>query len=285
MLNHSDVAPVAVSERIAALDILRGLSLFGVLQINLLFYSGMIYRLWAGMDHPLGLGGQFVAWLRDSFLGGKSILCFSMLFGLGLCLQMERALAKGHGFSGFALRRLGALALIGAVHGILIWPGDILFGYAVVGLALLPLLRARVRTILIAMGAAFVLTANWRLIFKALHAPAELFFGHWAKQAAWILQSVNRAYGQGTWAEAFWWRQWEWSHVEKSILLLSGFEVLPLFLLGLALWRSEKSNRGPADSPADLPLRVLDWVGAGGYSRGLGDALLQDPWIQVDSAP
>ncbi|MFZ1376837.1 MAG: DUF418 domain-containing protein [Geothrix sp.] len=233
-----EVVPTGVGERIIGLDIVRGLALFGVLQINLIFLSGHIYQDWAGVTYPLGWSGGVLTWIRDHLIEGKAMFCFSMLFGVGLCIQMERALARGHGFGVFAMRRLGALALIGVVHGTLIWVGDILFVYAVVALVLLPLLRAKVRTILIALSVAFLLNYNFHSILQLLHAPDGLVFSHWFKQGSWLLQSANQAYGHGTWIEATRWRFWEWNHLGRAIQLISAIQCLPLFLIGLALWRS-----------------------------------------------
>jgi len=232
------LAPVASTERIAALDIIRGLALFGVLQINLIFMSGHVYRGWAGIHYAQGWGGATLTWVRDLLLEGKSMSCFSMLFGLGLCLQMERAKARDHAFAGFAFRRLAALALLGIAHAVLIWNGDILLAYAVTGMILLPFLRARPRTILVAAGVAFVVYLRLRSILLMLHAPDELLFRHWMRQAPWLLQSANHAFGQGTWLEACRYRVWEWRHLGRAIDVGTVAYCLPLFLLGLALWRS-----------------------------------------------
>jgi len=229
--------PVSSTERIAALDIVRGLALFGVLQINLVFFSGHIYQEWAGATYALGWGGPALSWVRDHLIAEKSMFCFSMLFGVGLSIQMERALARGQAFGGFALRRLGALAILGITHATLIWSGDILLVYAVTGLILVPLLRARVRTILIAAGIGFMVSSNYKIILGWMHVPNWLLFSHWYKQAPWLLHSANQAYGNGTWMEAAHWRIWEWNHVGRAIDILSVFGCLPPFLLGLALWR------------------------------------------------
>lgn len=233
-----EVSPTQVDERIPALDIVRGLALFGVLQINLIFLSGHIYQMWAGVSYPQGWGGSVLTWVRDSFINGKAMSCFSMLFGVGLCIQMERAQARGHAFGLFAFRRLGALALFGIAHATLIWNGDILLAYALIGLLLLPLLRANVPTIIFAAALAFLAFINLNTALGWLHAPDGFRFSFWYKQASWLLQSANQFYGHGTWVDATRWRVWEWNHAFRSILVMSVIGCLPLFLIGLALWRS-----------------------------------------------
>lgn len=237
-MNSEGILPVSSNERIAALDIVRGLALFGVLQINLVFFSGHIYQEWAGTPYALGWGGLVLTWIRDQLIATKSMFCFSMLFGVGLCIQMERAQARSHAFGTFAIRRLGALALLGVAHATLIWDGDILLPYAVTALFLLPLLRAKTRTVLIVASAAFLVSVNFKALLGWLHTPDHFYFAYWYKQATWLMQSANQAYGHGTWMEAAHWRVWEWNHLGRAIDVLSVFGCLPAFFIGFALWRA-----------------------------------------------
>ncbi|WP_322490124.1 DUF418 domain-containing protein [Chloroflexus sp.] len=65
------------------------------------------------------------------FLGeGKFYALFSMLFGMGMVLQMERIEDRGGHFVGLYARRLLILLVIGIIHAFLIWPGDILIPLA-----------------------------------------------------------------------------------------------------------------------------------------------------------
>ena len=86
----------------------------------------------------------------------KFITLFSLLFGLGFSLQMERAQAKG-GLARF-VRRLLILLAIGLIHSYFIWWGDILLTYAVVGLLLVCFRHASNR-VLLAAGLALALLA------------------------------------------------------------------------------------------------------------------------------
>lgn len=236
-MNHAAETPLPgpITDRIAALDIVRGLALFGVLQVNLFSFSGQAYL---GEAYPTGPASEWLGLLRDLLINGKAMSCFSMLFGVGLAIQMERALARGASFRSFALRRLGALALIGAGHATLIWNGDILLDYALIGLALVPFLKARTRTILLAALGAFLLDITFRQIMAALHAPPTFFYGYWRSQFGWIYPAAAQAYGHGTWLEAARFRVWEWLHPGRAIHLISVFGCMPQFFIGLALWRS-----------------------------------------------
>jgi uncharacterized membrane protein YeiB len=90
--------------------------------------------------------------MADSFLGeGKFYALFSMLFGLGLTLQMERIEARGGKFVPLYLRRLLVLLGFGLVHAFLIWMGDILILYALLGFLLILFRKAKPRTLLVWM--------------------------------------------------------------------------------------------------------------------------------------
>jgi uncharacterized protein len=79
----------------------------------------------------------------------KFISLFSALFGAGLIVQMTRAERRGVRFVPLYLRRLVVLAVIGLLHGLLLWYGDILLTYAVLGAILLVLRRISARTMTI----------------------------------------------------------------------------------------------------------------------------------------
>lgn len=247
------------TERIAALDVVRGLALFGVLQINLIAFTGHGYLEGAYPTSPVG---EILTWLRDALINGKAMSCFSMLFGVGLAIQMERAAARGASFGSFALRRLGALAAIGAAHAILIWNGDILLDYAVIGLVLLPFLKARVRTVLLAALGAFLLDITFRPILGAIHAPRSLLFSYWVEQFTWINPLASQAYGHGGWMEATRFRAWEWLHPGRAVHLISIFGCMTQFFLGLALWRSGALKDLPASRSAIQKLfHATFWLG------------------------
>jgi len=260
--------PIAAGERLASLDIIRGLALFGVLQVNLTYFSGHSYQDWAGLAYPLGWGGEMLTWLRDHLLKAKAILCFSLLFGVGLCIQMDRARAKGLAFGLFAARRLGALALFGVAHALLLWNGDIPLVYALAGLFLLPFLDARPRALVLAAAVAFAASVLREPVFGWLHVPEEFRVDHWLRQAAWLLEAANQGYGRGSWLEAARWRSWEWQHLDRCFNVKEMARCLPLFLLGLALWR-----KGVFRAP-DRHLGLLRRLFHGTFWVGLGLSLL-----------
>jgi uncharacterized membrane protein YeiB len=129
--------PVQGHERIQTLDVIRGFALLGIFLMNVEWFNRPIAELGSGV--PAGLAGldHAVAWLIHTFVSSKFWPMFSLLFGMGFAVMLQRARAKGSAFLATYARRTAALAAFGLLHGVLVWPGDILFAYAVTAAALL----------------------------------------------------------------------------------------------------------------------------------------------------
>jgi uncharacterized protein len=149
--------PVAASERLFAVDALRGFALLGILAMNIVHFAwpGVVY------GNPLRGGGfegsDRALWYLDHLVfEGKMMTIFSMLFGAGLVLMDQRAAARGASVRGVYYRRVLWLLAIGLVHAYLIWSGDILVLYAECGLFLY-LFRNRTPKALIVLGVSALL--------------------------------------------------------------------------------------------------------------------------------
>jgi len=154
------LGPVTASERIEALDVVRGFALIGVFLMNVEFFNRSMAGIGEGM--PRGLTGLdwFASWFIAYFVQGKFWTIFAMLFGMGFAVMLTRAERAHRKLMVPYLRRTLALAVFGALHYIFLWAGDILFSYAVAAGGLLVLLYGRWKPIVIALvalvGLAFV---------------------------------------------------------------------------------------------------------------------------------
>ena len=133
--------PLDPTDRARHIDIIRGIAVFGLIWSNLNagFFSG-----------PVTAADSAARWATTVFSAGKFFTLFSLLFGVTLAMQLERA---EHGSSSFAARwarRMLALFVIGWAHALLFWPGDILREYAIAGATLVIFRRAKNRTVLLA---------------------------------------------------------------------------------------------------------------------------------------
>lgn len=119
------------------LDVLRGFALFGILVMNMHVFA-MPWGAWALQPRPFQGGlDRAVEFMQTALFAGKANAIFSFLFGLGMTIQLRRGAERGGAFVPMYLRRLAALFVIGAVHAVLLWSGDVLHIYAGLGLLLL----------------------------------------------------------------------------------------------------------------------------------------------------
>lgn len=181
-----ELAPTSGRERIVALDALRGFALFGVFLVNLPFMAMTSGAAMRTPDRETDALSDVLAWtLERAFFETKFFTIFSFLFGMGLILQMQRAQGASRAFEGLYGRRLGWLALIGVLHGTLLFMGDILLPYALVGFLLFACRRMRPRNLvlmgLIPLAIGFLLSAGW-----SYSGWLEGKFGEGADTAEWI---------------------------------------------------------------------------------------------------
>ena len=152
--------PISAQERLRTLDVLRGAALLGILLMNILVFGmpSAAYsnpNVWGGND-AANLWTLAVQWI---FFEGKMRALFSIMFGAGIVVFMERALARENSVRAADLyaRRMLWLMLFGALHGWLIWHGDILYAYALCGLLIFPIRNASPKALLVTAGIALVL--------------------------------------------------------------------------------------------------------------------------------
>ena len=210
--------PVEPADRVEALDVLRGVALFGVLTVNLV----TIFR------HSLFeefLHGPEDVWARVvSFaLEFKAVTLFSLLFGIGLEAQRERV----DGFDRYIVRRLVFLLVVGFAHLFLFWNGDILTLYALCGLVVAPLLRLPTRALLALAILLFVLQIAPVPYPPPFRTAADL---------REHVEAAGRVYGSGTFVQDLKFRLEEVRPM--GVLLVSIVpRTIGLFLLGACVWR------------------------------------------------
>ncbi|WP_124993162.1 DUF418 domain-containing protein [Labilibaculum euxinus] len=135
MMTSLSAKPTLSNERIQSLDILRGFALLGILLINIQLF-GLPN---ASFSNPSVMGelsaSDYIFYYFVNVFGElKFMTIFSILFGAGILLFINRLNDKGFDGSKFHIRRMMWLLLFGILHAYLIWFGDILVAYAIVGL-------------------------------------------------------------------------------------------------------------------------------------------------------
>jgi uncharacterized protein len=177
-MTEPTAAPVTAAERIDLLDGLRGFALFGILLANILYWSGWLFL---PLDRAVAIAGagQFAidAFLHKLLIDGKFYTIFSLLFGIGFALQLSRLERRGADGVRIFRRRLLVLLAIGLVHLCLVWDGDILTLYALLGLCLPFFRKWSERRILLAGLGFLLLPLLGGPLFNALGwTPGALFY-------------------------------------------------------------------------------------------------------------
>ncbi|HEV7645372.1 MAG TPA: DUF418 domain-containing protein [Pyrinomonadaceae bacterium] len=172
---ESKISPISLSERIEILDVLRGLAVCGILIGNMQWFSG--YGMMPeALEANTPLYDQITHFLVHFFVEGKFYSIFSFLFGFGFALQIARAEERGDLKASLFKRRLLWLLVIGLLHAYLLWAGDILSIYAVMGFVLI-LFRKKTDASLLkwsfAMMAVPVVTYTLLYILFVSFAPAD----------------------------------------------------------------------------------------------------------------
>ena len=173
--------PVAESARITSLDLVRGVAVLGILLMNVVHFKfgrTPYLNLSVGgseswLDWVVGIGGEIL--VDQKFMG-----IFSLLFGAGILLFIERAEARGGRPIRLNLWRNALLLGIGILHSLL-WDGDVLVVYAVSALFLIAL-RKLPGPWLIAVGACvFLLSVPVLLVNQAVTNATDVpLSGLWA---------------------------------------------------------------------------------------------------------
>ncbi|MCY4373334.1 MAG: DUF418 domain-containing protein, partial [Spirochaetaceae bacterium] len=271
------LGPVGEAERIEVVDVLRGFALCGILFVNIMWFKA-----------PGSLGGfgyegppldRLVAAGVFALAQAKFFTLFSFLFGWGFATQFLRAEERGvaAGFPRLYLRRSAILGLIGVAHIVLLSEGDILLLYAILGLALLALRRARpeilrrwVKWLLIVPAAAAVLMFGALALGRmAPEGAAEIAASdrETAEQFRTEARTTTAAYLEPAFARMAATRVENYSR-NAWIQLFLAPTVLAMFVLGLAAGRRHLTL-GTEDHRA-LLRRVLAW----GLAIGLPVAAL-----------
>jgi uncharacterized protein len=283
-------SPIAEGQREPLLDALRGFAILGIFIVNMIgFKSPMIATAALGERWHEGAANNLTLVAIEVLAMWKFVTLFALLFGFGIALQYQRAEAAGRAFRPFFLRRMVFLLVLGVVHGIFLWAGDVLATYALCGLfGLLFLQRSAAVLLKWAAGwLGFVLLMVAGLMYLHAVSPGD-DEAMWRNLASWW----HEAYSSGFWGEIVLARLVEWGLMWFSALFFFVPYVFALFLLGMALGKFDlleklgRWRRGLGLFVAlAIPIGVLfNWihlarlfeapVGAGAFAIGFSLSLL-----------
>lgn len=206
MSESKGAAPVR--DRIELLDALRGFALLGIFVVNMRAFAGWFTLSYAEREVMAGSPDSLVWFtvLVAAVLEGKFYTIFSFLFGLGFALQLSRLQARG--LQGIAIyrRRLLILLGFGLIHMSVLWEGDILTLYALLGMLLPFFWRWSDRRLLIAAVVLILLPIPGVALVHELAIKPDLGLpelgnrlfvwlgGDVAQDKTWLLREDLRSY-------------------------------------------------------------------------------------------
>lgn len=233
------IEPTLKTQRIATLDLLRGVSLLGILLVNILSFNFPVnyVQLPDYLSTPADLHAEKMLTI---FIQGSFYPLFAWLFGYGLQMQMLKAKSLEQKFLPIASKRLSILLLFGLIHAFGIWYGDILLTYAVMGFILLiflkikPWLQMTLSLLLFTIFNAFMVLVYWLSSLVPESQKVELY------SDITNVKSSLEAYRYGNWVDAFMQRLTDLSLQLSPIMWVQAlFTILPFMLAGAAAsqWR------------------------------------------------
>lgn len=247
-------SPAPAVGREHAIDALRGFALLGILMVNAGSFASTYFGVGVvdpAFSRPVD---HAVRWWVSFIFETKFYLLFSLLFGYSFALQMDSAERSGSAFVPRFLRRLLGLLLLGLAHAWLLFAGDILVTYALLGVLLLTWrgLKPMAATVL-ALALLGMVAGGWGLLawlvahvppievpVAELHAKAQQAAQAYRASALDAIAQRGRDMADGVWF---------------VLVFVQGPCALAMFLLGLAAHRS-----GFLARVAQQPARLRRWM-------------------------
>lgn len=293
---HSSLSPTTTTERIQTLDIIRGFSLLGILIVNMYSFSHPIEESLFSFDPKMSVLDQTTTWCILFLAEGKFYPIFSILFGLGLTLQMRRFTIKDQSFILFYCRRLILLLIIGLIHAYFIWVGDILTLYAILGVILICYRQAQPKTLLIWIGIWLTISLLIYLVlifnFRNESIPVEQLIIdeqelinaeksaansnipslESAESETATLEPIYQIYAQGNFAQIIAQRAHEIHSRVIWVDIIGAPEILAFFLLGIYFGRRQLFQK------LDDNLTFLQQLFWWGLSLGITSNFIYATW-------
>ena len=217
-------------ERNVTLDFVRGVAILGILLLNISAFglpkAAYLNPAWSG---SASLSDAWTWALLDLLAQVKFLTLFALLFGAGLQLLLPRG-------KRWIQSRLTLLALLGFIHGLFFWDGDILLAYALVGLVSWRMVReAHHVKSLFNTGVVLYLTGIAVLVLLGMISGT-------AANRSWVPDAANLQY------EQYWKLHGGMEAVSNRADMLSdkllalgaqyGWQLAGMMLMGAALMRS-----------------------------------------------
>lgn len=235
------ISPTTPGQRIELLDALRGFAIFGILMVNMPLFFSPVTTMLAGYTGSETMLDLFSKLIIKFFFEGKFYVLFSMLFGYGFWMFINRTNSNGRSIIPTFRLRLFFLLIFGVAHIVLLWAGDVLLGYALMGFILLLFRKVSDRGLIrwaipLALIPSFFMAVMWLFAFLAsLHPESKESWDMAIRENAVNMQAIidnaARVYSKGSFTEIV------KTRVNEYLTMLPGFlffypVVLAMFITG-----------------------------------------------------
>jgi uncharacterized protein len=241
---------MSLLQRRNEVDIIRMAALIGICVVNVPFMALPPEYVFIP---PEGAYDKAAAFFVECFLQLKFFILFSFIFGWGMAIQARSAASRGQSFKKRYFRRMAGLAILGVAHAILVFSGDILVLYALLGM-LLWLIKDRSPKQLMTFAAwmlplSMVFLGVIAVLLDAIQSDESLSLA--------MLGGANLG---GSFIEATSVRLTDWPVTLGFLVLLQGPLALGAFACGLAAAKTDffaEHSAGLRRIKQRLPLLIL----------------------------
>ncbi|GLT19828.1 membrane protein [Vibrio zhanjiangensis] len=260
--------------RIDAIDMLRGFALVGILMANILWHSGFL-------DSPMSVRierlnvtflDQALLFFTRLFVHGKFYYIYSLLFGLGFYILYSRYKGNERVFPYYFVKRQSILFLIGCIHALFIWWGDILRYYAILGVLLMLVRDWSTRSLLILSATLLLLPVAQDIAkYYGISTPT-IDLAHGFKKS-----QLYSLYQQGEWFSANFQRLI--FAIESNFNTGRLYKSTSMFLLGYCFGRTEFFSSSDAKQRMKVQLMIAAIIVA--FPAGILKAMMQYTAISI----
>jgi uncharacterized protein len=281
-----NLKPIAPKERVKEIDFVRGFALLGILLVNMAIFRNSIFGMTLEQPFSGGTHNSIASGFIYFFAEGKFYSLFSLLFGFGFSIFLLKEKNQRILMDSFFKRRMLGLLLFGLVHAFLIWSGDILITYSLVGFLLIAFKRTSIKGLIkwsvALIGIILFLQISVFGLVELISNQPEMDivleqFDKVQSTFAEKAQLANEVYSGTNYLEMIRMRTVELAQQYSGFMVIFP-SVLAMFLIGLAFGKSDKLNSISENKPflrrvfwisllIGLPIAALHPFGVLNYSR------------------
>lgn len=221
-------------KRIKVVDSLRGFSLLGILLANLLIFNYGMFGNQYPEIYDVSKIGEFLIQAIRIFFEGSTMPIFAFLFGFGMYMMTESFTKKDLGAKRALFRRGIGLIVLGLLHAMFLFEGDILFLYGMITLFTFWLPKRSVKMMIATMIISVVILIYMfaQMDMESLQSIKQSFDGQLTDEKEAFLIQEKEVYSTGTLSE----RNDFGTEVDHPFMPFDEMNFLNMFLAGIIVY-------------------------------------------------